>query len=127
MNRKFFGLLLLATQCGLGVPVTHADEPQKPPTTTASAEAGSEATTLSEIVITARRKSEVLQDVPQTVTAVASDLQKLNLQNLQDISGVVPGLQIVSNTGGFNDNDTLSRCELLPCYRHAEYPRVLSQ
>src|SRR5579862_5888602 len=88
----------------------HADTPaetSRPPMQVAQTEAGT-GDSLEEIVITARRRSEVLQDVPQTVNAVsASDLQKLNLQNLQDISGVVPGLQIVSTSAGFNDNNTL--------------------
>jgi iron complex outermembrane receptor protein len=88
----------------------HADGPaatSSPPMPVAQSQAET-GDSLEEIVVTARRRSEVLQDVPQTVNAVsAADLQKLNLQNLQDISGVVPGLQIVSTSAGFNDNNTL--------------------
>ncbi len=63
---------------------------------------------LTEIIVTARRKSEELQDVPQAVTAVTHvELQKLNLLNLTDLTGVVPGLQIAAPGGGFNDYDTL--------------------
>jgi iron complex outermembrane receptor protein len=103
-------LALIAGSSLMFAPVmaAHADGPaetapaQVAQTQTATGES------LQEIVITARRRSEVLQDVPQTVNAVsASDLQKLNLQNLQDISGVVPGLQIVSTSSGFGDNNTL--------------------
>ncbi|MGO9936006.1 MAG: TonB-dependent receptor, partial [Steroidobacteraceae bacterium] len=51
---------------------------------------------LDEIVITARRKEELLQDVPETVTPVtAADIVNFNFQSLSDISQVVPGLQIV--------------------------------
>jgi iron complex outermembrane receptor protein len=105
MNRKLFGPLLIATQLGLGLTLpTHADEPQ---TAKLSPESNGEADTLSEIVVTARRKSELLEDVPQTVTAVSSaELQKLNLQNLKDISGVVPGLQILSEPGGAQDTNS---------------------
>ena len=75
--------------------VAHAAGPAETPAASqASAESDS---SLEEIVVTARRKGEVLQDIPVTVTAVtATELQKLNLQNLKDISGVVPGLQIVA-------------------------------
>jgi iron complex outermembrane receptor protein len=63
---------------------------------------------LEEIIVTARRREEVLQDVPATVNAVTpAELQKLNLQNLQDLTGVVPGLTITQTTAGFSDNDTL--------------------
>lgn len=50
---------------------------------------------LEEIVVTARRRAENLQDVPLTVNAVtAEDLRKLNIRNLQDIQSVVPGLTL---------------------------------
>ncbi len=81
--------------------------------TYAEGPAGTEASsnnsqTLEEVVVTARRREEILQDVPATVNAVSpAELQKLNLQNLQDISGVVPGLTITQTTAGFSDNDTL--------------------
>jgi iron complex outermembrane receptor protein len=56
--------------------------------------------TLGEIVVTARRKSESLQEVPQTVNAVTSEsLQKLNITQFQDVQRVVPGLSLTSGTG----------------------------
>ncbi len=62
---------------------------------------------LEEIIVTARRRDELLQDVPQTVIAVTpAELQKLNLQNLQDLSGVVPGLQIIANDNRSLDSNT---------------------
>jgi iron complex outermembrane receptor protein len=82
-------------------------ETSNPSTPIAVGEAGTE-DNLEEIIVTARRRSEVLEDVPQTINAVtAGELQKLNLQNLTDLSGFVPGLQIVSTSTGFNDNNTL--------------------
>ena len=51
--------------------------------------------TLGEIVVTARRRSESLQEVPQTVNAVTSDtLQKLNITQFADIQTLVPGLTL---------------------------------
>lgn len=56
---------------------------------------------LQEIVVTARRRSEVLQDVPQVVDAVTPEaLAKYNIQNFQDISTLVPGLTLSTNNTG---------------------------
>lgn len=53
---------------------------------------------LEEIVVTARRKSERLQDVPVVVNVVSSDaLEQLNLRRLQDIQTIVPGLTMASD------------------------------
>src|SRR4051794_7356462 len=61
----------------------------------AASAAPAEESTLGEIVVTARRRSESLQTVPQTVNAVTADtLQKLNLTTFQDIQAVVPGLTL---------------------------------
>src|ERR1700740_339117 len=60
--------------------------------------------TLGEIVVTARRRSESLQEVPQTVNAVTADtLQKLNIRQFQDIQTVVPGLSLVATATGFQN------------------------
>jgi iron complex outermembrane receptor protein len=65
--------------------------------------AAADEATLGEIVVTARRKSESLQEVPQVVNVVTSDaLQKLNIQQFQDISAVVPGLTLTSAPDGYS-------------------------
>lgn len=62
----------------------------------------------NEIIVTARRRDEVLQDVPQTINAVSSDtIQKLRINNASDIAQVVPGLSIdggTSASGGFGSS-----------------------
>lgn len=53
---------------------------------------------LEEIVVSARRRMESLQDVPQTVNVVtAAQIDRLNIRNLTDIQTLVPGLTL---TGG---------------------------
>ena len=48
-----------------------------------------------EIVVTARRRAERLQDVPVAVTAVSGDsLRAANIVQVQDIQQKVPGLTI---------------------------------
>jgi iron complex outermembrane receptor protein len=53
------------------------------------------------IIVEARRKDEALQDVPVTINAVTSEtIEKLNLRQLEDITRVVPGLQLQANANG---------------------------
>jgi iron complex outermembrane receptor protein len=48
---------------------------------------------LEEIVVTAQRREQDLQDVPLTVNVVSAEsIQNLDLRNFTDISAVVPGL-----------------------------------
>ena len=50
---------------------------------------------LQEVVVTARRRSENLQDVPITVSAVtANTIQTLDITNVQDLNSLVPNLKI---------------------------------
>jgi iron complex outermembrane receptor protein len=73
-----------------------------------AAAAPAEEATLGEIVVTARRRSESLQEVPQTVNAVTADsLQKLNIRKFEDVQTVVPGLSLASSTTGFAANASL--------------------
>jgi iron complex outermembrane receptor protein len=72
------------------------------------AASSSEDTTLSEIVVTARRKAESLQAVPQTVNAVTgSTLEKLNIRQFDEVQAVVPGLNLSSGSNGFTTAATI--------------------
>lgn len=53
-----------------------------------------EPSSLDEIVVTVRKKSEILQDVPMSVTALDSEeLKDQGIRNLNDLAVTVPGLQ----------------------------------
>jgi iron complex outermembrane recepter protein len=93
----------------LGVPLlaTHANAQ--------AVVATSETPTLEEVVVTARRKSELLQDVPQVVTPVtAADIQNFNLQTMSDVAQLVPGLQIVAGGNRSLDSDTFRGVSFQP-------------
>ncbi|MEJ5978833.1 TonB-dependent receptor [Novosphingobium sp. PS1R-30] len=61
----------------------------------------------NDIVVTARRREETLQDVPQTVNVVTSDqIDKLNVRTLNDIQSLVPGLTL-SGGGSFSTTATV--------------------
>lgn len=75
---------------------------------TGDAAATTAESTLGEIVVTARRRSESLQDVPQVVNAVTADaLGKLNIQRFDDVQAVVPGLTLASNATGYQSGASL--------------------
>jgi len=64
-------------------------------TTAPDTSAAGNATALQEIVVTARRRSEELQNVPLTVTAVtAAAIQAQDVTNLTDLSSFVPNMKI---------------------------------
>jgi iron complex outermembrane receptor protein len=74
----------------------------------AAAVASADDTQLGEIVVTARRRSESLQEVPQTVSAVTADtLQKLNIKQFQDVQSLVPGLSLQADSTGYNASASL--------------------
>lgn len=64
-------------------------------------EAASENVPGQDIVVTAQRRSEALQDVPISITAVTSDtIKNTGMQRLEDIGRLAPAVQI-SRTGIF--------------------------
>ncbi len=72
------------------------------------AQAGSDAGGTGDIVVTARRREESLQDVPLTVQAVTSnELNKLNLKEFKDIQTIVPGLTLGQDANGIGTQATL--------------------
>jgi iron complex outermembrane receptor protein len=67
----------------------------------ATAAAGAERTELEEVIVTARRKEESLQDVPTTINAVTgSEIEKLNIRKFEDIASIVPGLSMSTEQSG---------------------------
>jgi outer membrane receptor protein involved in Fe transport len=75
--------MALAGTTPAGAATPPADEASRP-----------DPTTLTEIVVTARKKSEPLQDVPMGVVALDADAQReLGIDNLADVADHVPGLE----------------------------------
>lgn len=57
--------------------------------------ASNSALELEEIVVTARRKDESIQDVPTSINAVSGEeISKLNITKFEDVASVVPGLNM---------------------------------
>src|SRR4051812_10948496 len=101
-------LLLLAGASVAALASTAAQAQNAPPAAPAAAAPAPEEATLGEIVVTARRRTESLQEVPQTVNAVTSEsLQKLNIRQFQDVQSVVPGLSLATTSSGFQNSASL--------------------
>jgi iron complex outermembrane recepter protein len=76
------------------IPLTEETPPDMAPATTATARR-----TIEEIVVTARRAEENLQDVPVAISAMsADDLRREAINSAQDLQGRVPSLVINSNS-----------------------------
>ena len=90
MNRRFRSALIW--YCLLAAGIAAAAEPDasaSPPG------ASAEASTLQEVVVTARRRTEDLQNVPIAVTALnAEQLQTQNVQSLSDVTAVAPNIEV---------------------------------
>jgi len=68
---------------------------------------------VAEVVVTAQKRSENLQAVPQQVNVVGTaELQDLHITQLADIGAYVPGLQV--NSGGTPGQTTLSLRGIAP-------------
>ncbi|GFE79785.1 TonB-dependent receptor [Steroidobacter agaridevorans] len=101
------GALNLLAGSGL-VLLASAASAQTQPAAGATA-AGAEASFgLEEIIVTARRKAESLQDVPQTVDAVTADeIERLSLQQFTDVQAIVPGLTLTGGSNGYTTAATI--------------------
>lgn len=97
------GLLSAALSVAFVGPVWADAAESKGGSASAEAEGG-----LQEIVVTAQRREQNLQDVGVSVTAVASEaLRTLNVTNSRDLVKAVPGL-LMESTGGGGVNANLT-------------------
>jgi iron complex outermembrane recepter protein len=77
---------------------------QNSPSSTVPTPSGESGDALSEIIVMARRKEELLVDVPETVDVISAEtVRKLNILNFQDLQSIVPGLTMNTDPGGLND------------------------
>jgi len=59
---------------------------------------------LEEIVVTAERREESIQDVPITIQAITGEqLQQLNVSTVEDVVKLLPNVQLASNGPGMGN------------------------
>lgn len=77
--------------------------PVDPPTEATPADAvasGRGSRMVEEIIVTANRREENVQDIPQSVTAFSNEkLEAVGIQTVQDLPSVTPGLTITNQAG----------------------------
>ena len=89
INRRSTSLLVGASLIAFGAP------------TIVQAQAASNSNSVSEVIVTAQRRAERLQDVPISITAVsAATLARSGVSNVMELGKLVPGLNIPMY-GGF--------------------------
>lgn len=96
-------LLATAPAWAQAVGTTPVADPAPPPPAAGPAQG----TGLGDIVVTATRRSERLQDVPVSVTALTKDvIERQNVRDITDLPKLVPGLTITygSQPGNFSIN-----------------------
>ena len=93
-NKNYgYPLLAAAGLASLGMAVNVSAQQDVSPQRSASA--------LEEIIVTAQRRAERLEDIPMAVIALNSDfLERSGITNIHDLGRVTPGVQI--NFGGAN-------------------------
>lgn len=97
MSKCEAGSLLLTALGALGYVLPAAAQTAQTAQTIhlAEAPAGDQGVTLDEIVVTARRREESLQDVPVSITAISgAQLEQQGLTSVQDLRTVAPGVNI---------------------------------
>src|SRR6202051_5385553 len=94
MNQTIANLLARAAAAA----VLAAVSLQAPPARAEVPPSAAPADGLAEIVVTARRRAENLQDVPVAVTALSADiLQQQDVTSLGDLNSLVPNMKISSD------------------------------
>jgi iron complex outermembrane receptor protein len=103
--RKSFRLALLVQSSLLGLTIASPTMAQTAP---AADDVAKESAGSGDIVVTARRRAETLNDVPLAITAISGDqLNAAGAQNLRDIAQLTPGLIVIDAGAQFYTTPTI--------------------
>jgi iron complex outermembrane receptor protein len=101
---KFYSVSSMAIilSAALGVATSAMSEAVAPAQPSAgTSEQGSGSSALAEVIVTATRRSESIQDVPMSISAVSqADLEKAGATQFADVVHMVPGLAYTENSTG---------------------------
>ena len=94
-----FGAALLATSMLAGVPAAYAAAPAAP-----AGAAGAAGATVEELIVTAQKREENVQDIPVAVTAFSTKkLEQLHVANFADYVKFLPSVAYQSDAPGFSN------------------------
>src|SRR5690606_32744713 len=95
MNYSTLSLAIALATASLSATAQHAASAGAPPQ--------AEAASLDTVQVTARRRTESIQDVPVAVSAFGEEqLRDLQANNIDGLQGAVPNLNIVQGRGSSN-------------------------
>ncbi len=102
--KRFYQLssITLILSGNFGVATSAISEEVAPaPPSARTFEQGAGSSALEEVVVTATRRSESIQDVPMSISAVSqADLEKAGATRVEDVVHMVPGLAYTENSVG---------------------------
>ena len=91
--RLSYAIAAILSGSGMGVGISHA--------ATATDTSASDSESIQEIVVTAQRRNESIQDVPITIQAITGDqLKQLNIQTFDDLLSYTPNVTFSGNGPG---------------------------
>lgn len=100
--------LLAAGVCGLAIS-TSAFAQEGAGAASAESEVSKDDGALGEIVVTARRRTEALSDVPVSVTAFSQEgLDRIGARDVDDITLLTPGVQFERDSFGASNRSSIS-------------------
>lgn len=100
--------LLAAGVCGLAIS-TSAFAQEGAGAASAESEVSKDDGALGEIVVTARRRTEALSDVPVSVTAFSQEgLDRIGARDVDDITRLTPGVQFERDSFGASNRSSIS-------------------
>ncbi|MDZ5645836.1 TonB-dependent receptor [Nitrospirillum sp. BR 11828] len=102
MKRKRYAYAALGLSCSLVLGASAPSRAAEPATAPGTAPgAGASDDVLQDIVVTAQRRAQSLQDVPVSVSAFAGDdLKSRGVTSIDQIGGMIPNVQIHNDKGG---------------------------
>lgn len=90
LNNRKKNPLALAVKTAAGIVITAL-----------ATQAGAQSLQLEEVVVTAQKRTESLQDVPIAVTAISGDkIVEAGILGMEDLTAYVPNVQMFSSPGG---------------------------
>src|SRR5580658_8598213 len=102
MKQHLPAMLAISSLIALASTITAQAADSAAPSQPQTAEAVTPSAEIEEIIITARRREENLQVVPETVNVVTGqEVEKYDVLQFQDIQKLVPGLTLASDTTGY--------------------------
>src|SRR4051812_16119559 len=96
-------VLMASAAIGAFVLAAPAMAQSAPATPAVADQTTSDDAAVPDIVVTAQKRSERLQDVPVAVTVIGGDaLTKMSSNNIEDIQRLIPALTSIKGTTGLN-------------------------